>query len=905
MTTGLETLSPMRQRAVDQLLIEYLELPEQAQAAWLRQTVQRLPRLGRWLDRLVAESNTVTFLDDSVRRLAGESVDRLEINIRRLAPGDRLGPWEVIAEVGQGGMGRVYRGRRADGAFDMEVAIKQIGRRRRGLAELLQRECRLLARLDHPSVTRLVDAGLDDQAGPFLVMEWVAGENLTDWIKREDTDQETRLKLFQHIAEAVAHAHQRLIVHGDIKPDNIRIRDDGVVKLMDFGVARLLESGQLDQPGPRALTPAFAAPEQRAGEEITPASDIWSLGALLQWLLYGPQRSHEGRAGLRARELAAIADKACEDEPERRYSSVDALLTDLNRFRTALPVEALAGGRLYRARRFIRRHGLATTLSAMVVLALSAGAVVSLWQAQFARAEADRAEAVGSFLADMFTAADPFQTPGESLTVESLLAQNVQRIRTQFVDQPQIALELLDIIGQAQKSLARLDDAQETFRAALQVVDAWESRDAEFAQAMFTYNLASAIGSPEDRFELLTEAERLVESQLHRGWEARRLNAHINDLIGVTFYHQGDLATALKRSVAASDVLCTDWAIEQDPADCNSVLSDQFYLWRSADEDEKALGAASQAYDLSSLIARQGGGQYGVFTTGMAYGIALVEDNRHEEGIDILLETRDMLDAYAPEHPTVASFLDYRLAWAHAYTGQTDLAIETWRDALTNVYRHDPEDIGVQVQLELKVDELIELWRLDDARTAYENYPHNEPDQVPPFARFGRRFNHKRIVLHESPDTQVSPQTWNEWLGEASEVYPTLKPWIRREALEHALNTGDIDAAAVWAQTLASDEAALKGSVAMSIAKARFHLAAGTLDQASHFAERAKELVNARSIQQGPFLARLTAILAGISCHSGDLESGQRSLTEATTLWSASGGHPDGIRQLLSMGEGC
>ena len=183
MTTGLETLSPMRQRAVDQLLIEYLELPEQAQAAWLRQTVQRLPRLGRWLDRLVAESNTVTFLDDSVRRLAGESVDRLEINIRRLAPGDRLGPWEVIAEVGQGGMGRVYRGRRADGAFDMEVAIKQIGRRRRGLAELLQRECRLLARLDHPSVTRLVDAGLDDQAGPFLVMEWVAGENLTDWIK--------------------------------------------------------------------------------------------------------------------------------------------------------------------------------------------------------------------------------------------------------------------------------------------------------------------------------------------------------------------------------------------------------------------------------------------------------------------------------------------------------------------------------------------------------------------------------------------------------------------------------------------------------------------------------------------------------------------------------------------------
>ena len=396
----MKNLTAMRRRAVDRLLIQYLELPEHEQRDFLSRCGQRWPRLCRWLDRLVDGGHTVTLLDGSVRRLAEDSVERIETNAGALNEGDRLGAWEVTAEVGRGGMGRVYLGKRADGAFEMEVAIKQIGRRRRGLADLLQRECRLLARLDHPSVTRLVDAGLDDQAGPFLVMEWVDGTDLSDWLAQADPDLEPRLELFEQVTEAVAHAHQRLIVHGDIKPSNIRIRDDGTVKLMDFGVARLLASGERSEADVRALTPAFAAPEQMDGQEITPRSDIWSLGALLFWLLTGqhmprcPDQAGELIARQRiagSREMSAIVARACAEVPDERYANVGDLSGDLRNYLENRPLSVLPPTRRYRAGKFVRRNPALAAAGAGAILALVAGfgvSTVMYVQAEQARQQA-------------------------------------------------------------------------------------------------------------------------------------------------------------------------------------------------------------------------------------------------------------------------------------------------------------------------------------------------------------------------------------------------------------------------------------------------------------------------------------------------------------------------------------
>jgi eukaryotic-like serine/threonine-protein kinase len=400
----------MRRNAVDRLLVQYLELPEVEQADFLADCESRFPRLYPWLDRLVEGGHTVTLLDDSVRQLAGDAVQARSEDEKRiqLAPGAEIGPWRIVEEIGRGGMGMVYRGERADGAFEMDVAVKLIGRRKRGLAELLQRECRLLARLDHPAVTRLMDAGLDDSAGPFLVMEWVEGTDLDEWIEAENPSLEQRLELFDQLVEATGHAHQRLIVHGDIKPANVRIRSDGSVKLMDFGVARLLDSDEVDNAGIRALTPSFAAPEQLQGEEITPKGDIWSLGALLFWLLTGEVlRNHSrdsvgaqaGRQYRRGRELAAIIDKACAETPEHRYPTAPELAADLVRFRSYQPVSAMPPDRTYRMARFVRRNPVLIGGMVATFLALAIGlATTTLMysEADQARQEAlherDRAE---------------------------------------------------------------------------------------------------------------------------------------------------------------------------------------------------------------------------------------------------------------------------------------------------------------------------------------------------------------------------------------------------------------------------------------------------------------------------------------------------------------------------------
>jgi eukaryotic-like serine/threonine-protein kinase len=400
----------MRRHAVDRLLVHYLELSEDEQADFLADCRRRYPRLYRWLDRLVEGGHTVTLLDDSVRKLAGDAVQSRSEGEQRteLVPGTEIGPWRIVEEIGRGGMGMVYRGERSDGAFEMDVAIKLIGRRKRGLAELLQRECRLLARLDHPAVTRLVDAGLDDRAGPFLVMEWVDGTDLDEWIEVENPSLEQRLELFDQLVEATGHAHQRLIVHGDIKPANVRVRSDGSVKLMDFGVSRLLDSDDVDHAGIRALTPSFAPPEQLQGEEITPKGDIWSLGALLFWLLTGEVlRDHSrdsvgaqvGRRYRRGRELAAIIDKACAETPEHRYPTAPELAADLVRFRSHQPVSAMPPDRSYRMARFARRNPVLIGGMVATFLALAIGlATTTLMysEADQARMEAlherDRAE---------------------------------------------------------------------------------------------------------------------------------------------------------------------------------------------------------------------------------------------------------------------------------------------------------------------------------------------------------------------------------------------------------------------------------------------------------------------------------------------------------------------------------
>ena len=397
------SLTTSRRRALDRLLDTYLELSPDERSAFLAQCQRRYPRLSRWFLPLARESRTTTcLLTETPDSIAEQVLDRIDApESPELEPGTRLGPWRIAEPVGAGGMGKVYRGERADGAFEMEVAIKLIASRRPALSEQLARESRLLARLDHPAITRLMDAGLTDEGEPYLVMEWVEGSNLDRWMAQSRPSVEQRLNVFREVAEAVSHAHQRLVVHGDIKPANIRIRNDGQVKLMDFGVAFLLsDAGTGEAPQLVAMTPAFAAPEQLAGESITTRSDIWSLGALLHAMLAGSPYGHERGTGARDRldevsrgdELRAIIQHACEARAEGRYASVQSLLDDVLRFTRDEPLLASPPGRLQRGRKFLRRNKLPLAALGALMAALTAGAAISTALYLEAESERQRAE---------------------------------------------------------------------------------------------------------------------------------------------------------------------------------------------------------------------------------------------------------------------------------------------------------------------------------------------------------------------------------------------------------------------------------------------------------------------------------------------------------------------------------
>ena len=328
--------------------------------------------------------------------------------------GKLVGPYRVTRELGRGGMGQVYLAERADGQFEQQVALKLI---RRGLdSDEVQRrflaERRILARLSHPNVARLLDGGMTAEGQPWFALEYVDGEPILDYAERRQLDVPARISLFLDVCDAVRYAHQHLVVHRDLKPSNILVTADGQAKLLDFGIAKMLgdqtDEAGLTRTGLRVMTPEYASPEQVRGEPVTTATDVYALGAVLYELLSG-QAAHQFRRGTaaeiewticevdpeppssaadrtghpeRRRQLAGDLDtmilKALHKDPARRYASVDALVEDLKRFQAGLPVAARPDTLRYRARKYLRRYRVPVLAVASVLLIGVAGVAVLL-----------------------------------------------------------------------------------------------------------------------------------------------------------------------------------------------------------------------------------------------------------------------------------------------------------------------------------------------------------------------------------------------------------------------------------------------------------------------------------------------------------------------------------------------
>lgn len=474
--------------AFSDLLDEALDLPEDARQGWLGALGPEHDAVRPWLARVLATSQD-TLSSDFLLAPALREADDSEFQA-----GARVGPYQLQRRLGRGGMGEVWLATRADGSLERPVALKLphtellsgVQRRR------FERERDILATLSHPNIAPLYDAGVADSQHPYLAMECVDGVPIAQFCREHKLTLNARLNLFLQVLDAVGYAHERLIAHRDLKPSNILVTPESQVKLLDFGIAKLLNGDtggaatELTQLGGRAATPDYAAPEQLAGEPITVAVDFYALGVILFELLSGrrpsrlpaaglhndtPRASAQLRpehaaevSGLDARQLRralsgdldAIIAKALEPDPGKRYRSADAFAADLEASREHRPISARRISTWSLAFKFVRRHRIGVALATALLVTLAAGSAGISWQAYRAQRQAERATAIKEFLVDMFTASDPriaSDKPRGTITARELLDSRSNEIEDAFADDSETMIELLGTITEIYREL--------------------------------------------------------------------------------------------------------------------------------------------------------------------------------------------------------------------------------------------------------------------------------------------------------------------------------------------------------------------------------------------------------------------------------------------------------------------
>ncbi len=517
-------MDAQRLAEIDALFAAALEIEPADRGAFLAERCGADAALRREVEALLEHSGAgVEALVDPLRAFAASlpaaAADELE-------PGTALGAWRVVAPLGRGGMGAVYLGERSDGAFAQRGAIKILPSAASSAAAIarFELERRILARLSHPHIAHLLDGGVDGRGLPYLVLEHVEGRPLDAWCDERRAGVDERLRLLVAVARAVAAAHRNLVVHRDLKPANVLVTAEGVVKLLDFGIAKLLDPGPGDLAltalEARPMTPAFASPEQVRGEPITTASDVYQLGLLLYELLTGrrPQQATSGSlaelvkvvcereppppsravvaaggarpAGELARlrqstparlarhyrgDLDAVVARALAKDPERRYGSAEELAADLERWLAGRPVRARRPTVGYRAGKFLRRH-LAASLAAGLALALTLAYAVGVTlqaraidaQRQRAEVEAAKASEVERFLLGLFESSDPGVALGHEVTARELLERGVARVGRDLAGQPEVQARLESTLGEIHGSLDLVDAGRALVERALE-----------------------------------------------------------------------------------------------------------------------------------------------------------------------------------------------------------------------------------------------------------------------------------------------------------------------------------------------------------------------------------------------------------------------------------------------------
>jgi eukaryotic-like serine/threonine-protein kinase len=512
-------LSPEQWQEISPYLDHALSLSEQQRAEWLSDFRAQRSDIANLVEELLEEHRALSqqhFLEGQAQQPSNEDA----------LIGETVGAYKLVSRIGQGGMGNVWLAKRVDGRFERQVAVKflHFALVSQRSAERFRREGRILGQLRNPHIAELVDAGVTPKGEPYLVLEYVQGHQIDEYCDKQKLGVDVRIELFLDVLGAVTHAHASLVVHRDLKPSNVLVSAEGEVKLLDFGIAKLLADDTspaaatlLTLEGGGAMTPLFAAPEQVTGGAVTTATDVYALGVLLYLLLTGrhpaganphspadlikaitdtePRLASEaiaqddGQGIAQARgttpeklrrqlrgDMDTILSKALKKNPAERYGSVASLANDLGRYLKHEPISAHPDTIGYRAAKFVRRHRAGVALTAVALIAVIAGVSGTLIQARNARhqrdaaiRERDRANRIRDFMTGMFKVSDPNEKAAKDVTARQILDKASGDIDTGLAKDPELQAQMMHVMGTVYANLGLHDRAQSLLERAIEV----------------------------------------------------------------------------------------------------------------------------------------------------------------------------------------------------------------------------------------------------------------------------------------------------------------------------------------------------------------------------------------------------------------------------------------------------
>lgn len=875
----------------------------------------------------------------------------------------QAGSYRILKKIGRGGMGSVYLAERSDDVYKREVAVKIL---RRGMdsEDILarfHRERQILAQFSHPNITHLIDGGLTEDGRPYFVMEYVEGVPITEYCDAHRLSIRDRLGLFTQVCEALQYAHQNLVIHRDLKPGNILVTNEGQVKLLDFGIAKLVD--ETDEPiltrtGFRLLTPEYASPEQIRGKQVNTSSDIYQLGMVLYKLLCGelpftfsgnsmleaeriilgeePEKPGRKITSFDEDQLKGICEnrsttkkalvneltgdpetiilKALSKESEMRYSSAEQLNRDILNYLKDLPISARPESRTYRWGKFVRRNKLGVALGTLSALLFFAGVGGILWQSNQTRIEAERAlleseraTAVKEFLTNMITAANPYISEGDVPSIFDILEQGSVMVDSELADRPVLAAEMHGVIGRTYFGLSVIDRARDHFEKSLALIDEGALLDPittgeiryEYA---FTLNLANRF---EDAIDIVTET---LADLRGLDEDTNLLQSQLLLVLHDSRSILADYRGAYESAAEAVDLACAG-TLEQSSG-CISAL---MYL-----KDAKGhLGMHDLELPTAERAWRIADNLYGgtsnpiLINATRVYGSALYQNAQSAEAVELLGSmvdaSKDLYGEMSFEH--ARSLED--LARAYSAAGKLHLALPLFEEVMDVGKVAAPRNSLTTVWLIRVLQTAAELHLPERAAAAESHYADNIPDAVPP--RTANVTDHMRLRVEMSgPDVNSSSiRTLNNMLDEARESGDVLL-WSNLLLMQarHALDRGDADLAGESLEEYESIIGAVNVAdtrpAVSDMLHARRYLLLGDTDSAMEYAEESvSKLMEIGHGDDSPFVARANTVLAGVHCANGKHAEANELLERSRSYWIDVAKSPEGAAQISQLAETC